>query len=492
MNFVKNSAFSLIMNFSQRISGFILNIFLANALATKTFGLYALVQRFSETSSNFFRFGGFETSTQIRTAQEEKDIQSKIFLSALCFRLSICIPLGILFILFPDFIASEIFFQPTIKRYIPLIGIYAVANSLYKLLESFLMGKNKFNTVSKINVSSSIIFLFVIVLFAYKFSLVGALVAMTLQQIYLLILFGIQAIFLLKRNGLSNIQFPIFTSQELKNHLKLSLPGYIPLLISIPVTVFLLNMIITFEDTDGLANLRIIQTLSIFVQAMPFAILPVFQTYFSKTFKQNNELSSKFLMINFKIIFLVGCILGLLSDSIMPLIIGYGFGGDYVQVISYFSIFLIVCLFHNQFNLLQSSIISAGKVKPSVFITLLRFIIFFLGGLFLIPKLGLLGYFFAELVSVLISLIIAVQVITKSIFYIRIRELLFALLYLMSIFLIGVTLFIFILPIGERVIIGVLLSFILILISWYRLFSPDEKDQMILVFKNLKKNLTQQ
>ncbi len=474
-----NASYMILMVFLQRLSGLVVNIVLANLLMPATFGIFALFQRLCDTTSSVFRFG-LTISTQVLVAEpESKELLStskgSLIGAALLTNLIIIFLGSIYLVVFRDSVSQDLFQQESIKPWIYCLVIFCFFQAFENALEAILKGFGRFKIVGLFNSFIAIIFLIVAPIFVAFFSLKGAIYMYSFIQ-FLRAVFSIYYTYRTLGEEEITININNFI-QSLRSHFVIAAPYYAPTLIAAPVSVILLSLLTKAGGLESMAFLKICVSMGMIVQVIPGAITTVFLSRFAEEDNSDNQgkLDDLFLM-NIKIVWIFSILSSLALLAILPAIVGYLFGGQYVDVIKSAPYYLPTVTLVVLYNIVTSALL-ARKFANSVMLSNIFCIsLWFLVGSYLIPIFSLNGYFITELCGIFLGLLASLTFYVrylnpdKGFYSTMIKIFIFSFLLFSSFFYLNEVLLII-----NRILIFGILALIVLFFSWFSLINKSEK-----------------
>jgi O-antigen/teichoic acid export membrane protein len=494
VSFFSNVNYQILMVILQRLSGLIVNIILAKLLTPQNFGIFALFQRLCETTTSVFRFG-LSLSSQVLVAEpESKELHSarkgSLIGTALLVNLIIIFLGSIFLVTFRDYASQDLFQQESISPWLYCLVIFCFFQAFENVLEGILRGFSRFKILGLFNSYVAIGFLVAAPVFTSFFSLKGAIYIVTFIQFIRTIIY---VYYTYKALGEEKVAINIKDFiQSLRSHFKIAAPFYAPTLIAAPVSLLLLSFLTEAGGLESMAFLKISVSLGMIVQAIPAAITSVFLSRFAEENDSDNKqrLDDLFLM-NIKIVWILSILSSLAILAVLPVIVGYLFGGQYVDVIKSAPYYLPTITIVNIYNIVTSALLARKFANSVMFSNIFCISLWFILGSYLIPTFSLNGYFLTELCGFFLGLVISLTLYVrylkpnKGFYSTMIKILVINIILFSSFFYLNEVLLII-----NRIFIFGALGLIILTLSWFSLINKSEKLRMKEIFVTLKSTLT--
>lgn len=238
MTLIKTSLLTAVSTIITVIAGFIINKFIALYIGPSGLASIGNFQNFIQIIKTL---GGGSISTGVvkYTAEysSNKDKLGKLLSTALYFVLFSTVLISIIIILFASQLNNLIFAEAEYTSIFYILGLTVGLFFLNQFLLSILNGLKQIKTYVLVNIITSIVSLFLIVLLIYFYNLYGALLALSINQS---VIFFITIYFIYKNKM---IDFSLFTYNKDKKSLR-RLSGYFFMTLASGISVPVSHMVL--------------------------------------------------------------------------------------------------------------------------------------------------------------------------------------------------------------------------------------------------------
>ena len=478
---------SAVYFFSTVISvfiGFFLKIYISRVLGADALGIFSLGITIITITGLFLSLGygnGLIRFISKYKAKSHFDKLSSYILNTAFINGAIVVPLFILFLLFPKFIAFNLFNTPSLEKYIPLFGIMMLVNSFIVLAEQLIRGLQEVKWSTSINTFLRLPFkiLFIILFFSWGYGLKGYILAELLGSLLALFLFFFLIKNLLRPYFIFSFKnLFVFNDEEKKYSFNLLVTNIVAALRNHGDKIILVYYLSTFE----LGIYSVVLTIASFIPLVLTSFNSIFSPIISELYTKNNlkklvfyfQLSGRYVFIlSFPLI----VFLFLFSNEVMS-VFGNEFkigsnlllfivGGQLINIsLGSVGLMLQMCGFEKQMR------------NISIFSSLSSFLLYFL----LVGKLGLIGLGIVYIFNLLVMNISCSYILYKKL-KIKIFHNLYIKIVLLFLFLFIPCYYFFslnIIFINSFSLIYLLSSlYIYFLLFWYIFFGKNEVPQIL-------------
>ncbi len=397
----RNVVYNTAALFTGSVSGLILSITLARLLKPENFGVYSLVITIVNLTVAIVMSGMDNSLIRYISYYENKgntEIIRSIFRYILKVRIIFTLLISTVIIIFSSEM-SRIFGNENLKIPIIVAGLIIFTRSLITLFSSFLKGVQNFKIYFINQILYEALRLSIIVILAYLYFVVGALLGLLIANIVSLVVL----ILILLRKYRAYIVGKVHSEKipGLRSYV-----GFMTIanISGIVFTYIDILMIGAFIGVVGVAYYRasstIIFALLGLITSLANVLLPVFSQFEKEDISKALEKINKYVSM---VVFPFAVTFGLFSHNIISVIYGreYFPSGDVLMLLS---LLLIV----GTFSYFGSVVNAMGRADLSAYIVLIGTTINILLNYLLILKIGIIGAAIATVVSRFIILVILI------------------------------------------------------------------------------------
>ena len=487
---VGQSAVYFLSTVAAVVVGFFFKIYLSRILGADALGIYSLGITVISVLGIFLSLGygnGLIRFVSKYKATKQTGRLSTYIVSTILINTLIVVPLFLVFICFPRFIAVDILKTPSLEEYIPVFGIMMVVNSFIVIAEQLIRGLQEVRKSTVINTFIRLPFKIglVILFFSWGLELDGYIAAELFSSFLVLVLFTILLKQLLKPvTKLSWRNVLKLNKEEKKYSTNLLITYAVAALRNHGDKILLVYYLSTYE----LGIYSVVLTIAAFIPLVLTSVNSIFSPIISQLHAEDklNELNYYFQLSGryvFILSFPLMVFLFLFADDIMLV-----FGEDFVEGSTLLLFIVIGQIINVSLGSVGSVLQMCGYEKQMRDISIISSLTSFLLYFFLISKWGLIGlgtvyvfnlFFMNISCSYVLYNKLKIKIMHRS--YVKIIGL-FLLLFVLCYYFVSLNLIV----INTLILFSALVFiYLLFLVFWYLFFG---KKDLPYILKNLNFN----
>jgi O-antigen/teichoic acid export membrane protein len=391
-------------SFIQRILGMAATVLLARSLGAVSFGEYSIVSNTSSTVYGLVRLG-VDSALFVSVAESSDSTQSQRQLKEVCIAGSLLLVIvgiigGAICSLFAGWIAEGVYNDERLSGLIRIAGIMVFLQCLSQFFYAILVGFKYFRQYAQVTIVMAVLNITFLLIAVYFAGLRGAIVVLFCVQGGTTLWYAILVTTVLYKKGMrfrgANVNGVILAA---KNLLEVGLPFYLSGLIAIPVVYYLQGMVVSYGGVKELGYLRAVQALVSIVSFAPASVSSVMISMFASVRSTDSAALAHRIMQNIKMMLVFAVVAAGGVTILLPWLIPSLFGANYSAATGDASIALITAIFASVFGVVNNALFSMKKTPLMLLITGIQMAVVFIAGIYLIPKLLLLGYLLADLLG---------------------------------------------------------------------------------------------
>lgn len=407
--YTKNIGALVGQSFIQRTLGMVTTMVLARALGSASFGAYSIVVNTANSAYGFVRLG-VDASIHVHTAGGYVDDDGRcktgeLLAAGFLLLLLAGIVGGLGCLVLADWLSENIYGKPELAIWIRVGGIVVFLQCVSQFCYAAMAGLHRFTAYARIMVASAVINVVAITGGVLLAGLIGVVVAMISVQFITVVWLALGV-----KTGLriESLQLTLRNfSSRVGQLLKFGFPFYAAGLISIPVIYYLQGLLVRHAGLEALGYLRVIMALAMIVSFIPTSASAAMVSMFVRTKSKDESALAEKIMRNVKMILLFALIIAAMVTIILPWLIPILFGQEYVAVIGAAGLAMVTAVMTAVVGVIGNALFSAKRVDLIFLTTLMQMTVFYVTGIILIPKYGLIGFLVAELLGCLALLVVA-------------------------------------------------------------------------------------
>lgn len=383
----------------QRLLGMLTTVVLARVLSVAGFGAYSVIINTASSAYGMVRLG-VDASIHVHTAESDQGENSRQdkgdMLGAGLLLLAGSGVLGAAAcLLLSDWLANTVYGQPELTRWMAFAAGLVLLQCVSQFCYATLVGLHQFVTYSWVMVLSAVLSTLAVSIGAYSLGISGALAGML----------GVQAVtvFLLARSARGALHANVIllrlgaVKQWVYRHLRFGFPFYAAGLLSVPVALYLQGMLSRHAGLEALGELRVITAILAMISFIPTAASSAMVSLLTRSSTSDYSSFIKQSLLHIKYIWLFAVFSGLGVFLVLPLIVKLLFGEAYMGAVAPASYAILTTIIACVLGFAGNIIFARRRVGLILAQTSFQVTVFAGVASILIPKMGLSGYFAAEL-----------------------------------------------------------------------------------------------
>lgn len=387
----------LLLTVAQRAGGLLTITALARLLDPKGMGAYTFTINSSQSFQAMTRLG-LDTALQVGlsgTPAEQHARRERIIGEALFISLGICAVTSVMMVILSSFIANTMFRAPELERYVLFSAIYIVGLVMGAYCYAVFAGVNAFGSYARISGFGALGLLIAVLVGAYFGGPMGAAAGLVAAQ-----LATVLALFIAVHRTCAamGVRLRVLTpGAEAKRMLSLGLPYYLGFVLLGPSEFFALGLLSQFNGAEGLGQLRVVQALMSVAQAIPLALSGPFITHLAE--RESAGMGKAALSDQVRFVWTGALLVANGIAALFPILIHLIFGEGYELAGAEGT--LAMCAFPCMVVLatLQGALLAQRRSHPLFIIGAVQAGVIVVAAGYLMPRMGLGGYFLALALS---------------------------------------------------------------------------------------------
>lgn len=385
----------------QRLLGMLTTIVLARVLGSTNFGIYSIVVNTAGSAYGFVRMG-IDAAIHVHTSAHDSNVQTReakgqMLGAGLILLMGAGVIASVSCLVFAHWIADVVYGQPKLGEWIRLAAVLVFLQCLSQFCYASLAGLHRFNEYAKVMILVALLNILSASAGSWLWGLSGAIYAYIFVQGITTYLLWHHTAIALRRDEI------ILRFQQLRSSFRTLIntgfPFYVSGLLAIPVYYYLQGTLGRDVGLDSLGQLRVIVSITAIITFLPTSIAAVMISHLARESGADYSNFIQKTLANIKFIWIFVLIASAATFTVLPLLIHLLFGSSYTGVITPASAALIASVLSCIIGVVNNVALSRKRLLTTLQYMLVQTIVFLAFGLFLIPHIGLTGYFLAESAS---------------------------------------------------------------------------------------------
>jgi O-antigen/teichoic acid export membrane protein len=391
----------------QRLLGMLTTIVLARVLGSANFGIYSIVANTAGSAYGFVRLG-IDAAIHVHTSAHDSNAQTReakgrLLGAGLILLMGAGMIASMGCLVCADWISDVLYGQPNLGKWIRLAAVLVFLQCLSQFCYASLAGLHRFNEYAKVMILVAVLNILSASAASWLWGLSGAIYASIFVQGIATYLLWHHTFIALRRDEI------ILKFQQLggsfRTLIHTGFPFYVSGLLALPVYYYLQGVLGRDVGLDSLGHLRVIVSITAVITFLPTSIAAVMVSHLTREsgFDYSNFVQKT--LANIKFIWIFVLLASAATFSVLPILIHLLFGDSYDGAITPASAALIASVLSCLLGVVNNVALSRKRMLITLQYMLIQAIVFLVFGIFLIARIGLTGYFFAEIASMGAALI---------------------------------------------------------------------------------------
>jgi len=416
--YISSASMLAVQGVFQKILGIFSTIILARNLNSRGFGLFNALIITVNSGYGLVKLG-LDGAIHVRMADKDDSDKGNVLGAGLVLlSLSGLIAAPSVFV-FSDQLASLIFKEPELTRWIKYAAVLIFVQCLTQFLYATLVGLHRFAFYSVTMVIMSCANLAALYIGIVLGGLQGAVLAVVFIKITTLVLFITYLKRYLQQKRL-RFEYDRFRETAIQL-LKLGFPFYMVGFVTIPVAYYMYGILSASAGVENLGYMRIVVSINSIILFVPSSIAAATISFLSEANTDIALAQEKFVVysqLNLKTTWYFCLSIGVILWIFVPTIIRIAFGKQYLVAVTASRLGLFAAIFMVVMNVASNTYFAQKKVSLIFVQNAVYSVGFFAIGVLLVPRWGILGFVFSELIGYF-----AVAVFVVLLFHLECRSL---------------------------------------------------------------------
>ncbi len=294
-------------------------------------------------------------------------------------------------------IASLVFQRPELAPWVSLAAASVFVLCFNQYLYSITMGLQRVVQYSNAMIWNSLAGLTLLVAGGMYYGLPGAALSFVIGQII-----STLSLAVIVRKAMVEDGVAFHFDGVLKNIrliVSYGFPFYLSGLTMIPASYYAQGLLVALRGVEEAGGLRVVVAVTTLVSFIPTVTVPVVLNRLARASSESAEVFSSTFSILLRLNWGFSVIAGTLIALVVPLIIPVLFGSEYSRYSSAAVLALLSSMFTSVLGVVASAVFSKGRMHLILAYTAAQAIVFAAAASYLIPTLGMIGYFVAEIIG---------------------------------------------------------------------------------------------
>jgi len=382
-----------------RFTGLISAMLLTRFLGAVEFGTYSIFSNTGNSVYGLLRLGSDASVTmlasRVSTTESSRTEKGRVLGAGLILTMLLSVSGLVLCFFAAKPIASLVFQRPELAPWVSLAAASVFVQCFNQYLYSVIMGLQRVVQYSNAMIWNSLAGLALLVAGGIYYGLPGAALSFVIGQIISTISLALIVRRAMVEDGVA------FQLDEVSKNIRLIIsfgfPFYLSGLMMIPASYYAQGMLVALRGVEEAGGLRVVVAVTTLVSFIPTVTVPLVLNRLARASSESADVFSSTFSTLLRVNWAFAVIAGVLIALLVPLIIPVLFGSEYSRYSPAAILALLSSMFTSVLGVVASAVLSKGRMHLILAYTAFQAIVFTATASFLIPALGMAGYFVSEI-----------------------------------------------------------------------------------------------